>query len=87
MRERHFPRLCQTCQAPMARQEDRCWSCGAAWAAGGAAMADSSHTMSRVVRPTRITVDVSDDHDRWSTDGGPDEPQPAEPVTAGATRS
>jgi predicted amidophosphoribosyltransferase len=32
MRERHFPRLCRSCQAPMARQEDTCWQCGARWA-------------------------------------------------------
>jgi predicted amidophosphoribosyltransferase len=32
MRERHFPRLCRSCQAPMARQEDACWRCGAQWA-------------------------------------------------------
>jgi hypothetical protein len=50
-------------------------------------MADSSLTMPRVVRPSRIAIDVTNDHDRWSTDGGGDDPQPAEPVTAGATRS
>jgi hypothetical protein len=32
MRERHFPRLCSSCQAPMARQEHTCWRCGARWA-------------------------------------------------------
>jgi hypothetical protein len=31
MRERHFPRLCRSCNAPMARQEDTCWSCDAVW--------------------------------------------------------
>lgn len=36
IRERHFPRLCRACQAPMAVQEDNCWRCGAAW--------DSSHS-------------------------------------------
>jgi hypothetical protein len=30
-RERHFPRVCRSCQAPMARQEDACWRCGALW--------------------------------------------------------
>jgi hypothetical protein len=30
MRERHFPRLCRFCDAPMA-QEDICWSCGSRW--------------------------------------------------------
>jgi hypothetical protein len=28
MRDRHIPRLCRSCQAPMARQEDACWHCG-----------------------------------------------------------
>jgi hypothetical protein len=29
MRNRHFPRLCRSCDAPMARREDTCWRCGA----------------------------------------------------------
>jgi hypothetical protein len=29
MNNRHRPRLCRSCQAPMARQEDACWKCGA----------------------------------------------------------
>jgi hypothetical protein len=32
MQGRHLPRLCGTCDAPMARQEDACWHCGAPWA-------------------------------------------------------
>jgi predicted amidophosphoribosyltransferase len=32
MRERHFPRVCTSCRAPMARQEDACWRCGTQWA-------------------------------------------------------
>ena len=32
MRDRHFPRLCGQCHAPMARQEDACWRCGTPWA-------------------------------------------------------
>ncbi len=32
MRDRHFPRLCSSCQAPMARQTDACWRCGMDWA-------------------------------------------------------
>jgi hypothetical protein len=31
MRDRHLPRLCRSCDVPMARQEDTCWSCEAAW--------------------------------------------------------
>jgi hypothetical protein len=33
MRNRHIPRLCRNCQAPMASDEDTCWRCGVAWAA------------------------------------------------------
>src|SRR4051794_37904708 len=36
MRERHFPRACRSCRAPMARQEDTCWRCGAPWASAAA---------------------------------------------------
>jgi hypothetical protein len=36
MRERHFPRICRSCEAPMARQEDSCWDCGAPWSDGPA---------------------------------------------------
>jgi predicted amidophosphoribosyltransferase len=32
MRHRHVPRLCESCQAPMARQSGRCWRCGTQWA-------------------------------------------------------
>ena len=31
MRDRHIPRLCRSCTAPMARQQDACWRCGVEW--------------------------------------------------------
>jgi hypothetical protein len=31
MRQRHFPRVCRSCQAPIARQEESCWRCGVQW--------------------------------------------------------
>jgi hypothetical protein len=31
MRNRHFPRLCQSCQAPIEAQEDICWKCETVW--------------------------------------------------------
>jgi predicted amidophosphoribosyltransferase len=31
MRDRHIPRLCHSCSAPMSRQEDTCWRCGTRW--------------------------------------------------------
>jgi hypothetical protein len=86
MRERHFPRVCRSCQAPMARQEDSCWRCGARWASK-----DAPRTTLRVIAggvPThvagaphpRIAVAVADsaraasearlDADRWMNEGG-----------------
>ena len=32
MRDRHHPRVCRSCQTPMAGQEDSCWRCGTRWA-------------------------------------------------------
>lgn len=31
MRNRHLARVCGVCHAPMARQEETCWRCGATW--------------------------------------------------------
>jgi predicted amidophosphoribosyltransferase len=31
MRDRHLPRVCRDCHAPLARQEDSCWRCGTQW--------------------------------------------------------
>jgi predicted amidophosphoribosyltransferase len=30
-RNRHLPRLCTSCGAPLAAQQDTCWSCAAQW--------------------------------------------------------
>src|SRR5688572_3517875 len=32
MRNRHLPRLCRGCNAPMAGHDDSCWRCGVQWA-------------------------------------------------------
>jgi predicted amidophosphoribosyltransferase len=31
MRNRHIPRLCRSCDSPMASEQNSCWSCGAPW--------------------------------------------------------
>jgi predicted amidophosphoribosyltransferase len=33
VRDRHLPRLCRSCRAPIARQEAACWRCGVECAA------------------------------------------------------
>jgi hypothetical protein len=71
MRDRHLPRLCPTCQAPMARQEDRCWRCGARWATE-----DGPRTTLRVIAGGASTDGARDpgiaalDVDRWLNEGG-----------------
>ena len=74
MRDRHFPRLCGACRAPMARQQEACWRCGSQCASWGAA-----RTRLRVVpggaapaatRDERAVVQARGDMDRWITEGG-----------------
>jgi hypothetical protein len=50
MRDRHLPRLCHSCQAPMARQTDACWQCGVPWLT-----ADGSRTTLHVIRAATAT--------------------------------
>jgi hypothetical protein len=66
MRERHFPRLCRTCRAPMARQEDTCWRCGAQWESE-----DAPPTRLKVLAGgARAASDSRLDADRWANEGG-----------------
>jgi hypothetical protein len=60
MRERHFPRVCHSCSAPMARQEDTCWRCGTRWASE-----DGPRTAL-----TLIAGGAHGDADRWTNEGG-----------------
>ena len=86
MRDRHFPRVCRSCQAPMARQEDTCWGCGARWAAddaprttlrviaGGApmhvAVAPDPRIAVAVADNARAAIEAGLDADRWMNEGG-----------------
>jgi predicted amidophosphoribosyltransferase len=58
-RERHFPRLCDACQAPMAVQEDNCWHCGAMWGASHPAKS-ASHTAKRPSHTAKRAKHVAD---------------------------
>jgi hypothetical protein len=64
MRNRHAARLCRSCQAPMAGQEDTCWRCGVAWAAEA-----EPRTTLRLVpagAPSQAVLDA----ERWTNEGG-----------------
>lgn len=83
MRDRHIPRRCRSCQAPMARQEAGCWSCGTQWAregapqpalrviAGGAARDAPMSELDSAVVDAGAGMELAQiDADRWVIDGG-----------------
>ena len=95
MRERHFPRVCRACRAPMARQEDTCWRCGAPWAsadapptlqviAGGMAthVAGAPDRSIAVADSARAAAAARVDADRWINDGGSVAAEAAVPLGA-----
>ena len=62
MRDRHKPRLCRSCEAPMARQENSCWRCGRQWGTADAA--------TLAARDTPRDDDTTCQAERWIDDGG-----------------
>jgi hypothetical protein len=66
MRERHFPRVCRSCSAPMARQEDTCWRCGTQWVSE-----DAPHPALKVIAGgARGVPGARLDADRWANESG-----------------
>jgi hypothetical protein len=73
MSDRHVPRLCHSCRAPMTRQDDSCWRCGAQWASEDAppttlrAIAGGllAHPVAELAR-----AEMRHDDDRWTNEGG-----------------
>ena len=86
MRDRHIPRLCRSCQAPMARQEDSCWRCGAQWASE-----DVPSTTLRVIAGGRLEPPITEiaraktraADAGWANEGGSDGSE----VAAGSLRA
>jgi hypothetical protein len=66
MRERHFPRVCRSCSAPMARQEDTCWRCGTQWASEDGPRT----TLTVIAGGARGVSDAWPDAERWTNEGG-----------------
>jgi hypothetical protein len=74
MRHRHLPRLCRSCQAPMARQAETCWGCGTQWVSE-----DGPRTRLRMIPggmpaagagDERSLIHARIDMDRWVDEGG-----------------
>jgi hypothetical protein len=85
MHDRHLPRLCRSCRAPVARQEDGCWRCGAQWASGVVPPTTlrtivvgqlARHVTELARAPARV------DEDRWMNEGGSVGAEPAGPLPA-----
>jgi hypothetical protein len=83
MTDRHVPRLCRRCQAPIARQDPSCWRCGAQWASE-----DTPPTKLRAIAGGLLTHPVAepagterrDDDERRTNEGvsmGSEAPAPA----------
>jgi hypothetical protein len=66
MRDRHFPRMCRSCGAPMARQEASCWRCGTQWASE----VEPQTTLTVIAGGARGVSDARLDTDRWTNEGG-----------------
>jgi hypothetical protein len=76
MRDRHFPRVCGSCDAPMARQEDACWSCGTRWASE-----DEPRTALHAA-PEEGLLQT----ERWIDEGGSFDREANRPAAAGVAR-
>jgi len=63
VRNRHVPRLCRNCAAPMAGDEDTCWRCGVEWAIEGA-----PPTTLRLI--PSAAPDLTGEAERWINEGG-----------------
>ena len=75
MRNRHLPRLCRSCEGPMARQGDTCWRCGARWADEPQRAPKLGVVLPAVLMiPDVGTADAAGsailDADRWANEGG-----------------
>src|SRR3954469_26034645 len=102
MRNRHIPRLCRNCTAPMASQEDKCWRCSVEWASedgprttlrlipGGSSTRaeDLSHRPIVVAMTARArSADgVRLGQERWTNEGGSFASEGTVPLPATAAR-
>lgn len=78
MRDRHLPRVCHHCHAPMARQEDACWRCGTRWASE-----DEPRTALQLI-PGVASDEARLHTDRWTDEGGSIGREAVEPAPAAA---
>ena len=66
MRDRHVPRLCPSCEAPMVRQDELCWQCGADWPPEDLPPRTPAQVSGADEHVTAARLDL----ERWSDEGG-----------------
>ena len=79
MRDRHIPRLCRSCTAPMARQQDTCWRCGVEWSTNAPSHPAADPTAEALLR---VEVEARVSAERWIDEGGTYSEPPARRVAA-----
>jgi len=79
MRDRHIPRLCRSCTAPMARQQDACWRCGVERTTT-APSRPAADPMAAALLKAEVEARVSEQ--RWIDEGGTYSEPPARRVAA-----
>ena len=84
MRDRHIPRLCRACTAPMGRQQDACWRCGVEWATTAPAH-PAADPIAAALLQAEVGARVS--AERWIDDGGTYGEPPARRVGSAAGTS
>ena len=83
MRDRHVPRLCSSCGAPTARQEELCWKCGADWLPE----IQPPRTPERVRGASEHVTAARLDLERWLDEGGSVNNESTIQLAAAAARS
>ena len=83
MRDRHVPRLCPSCRAPTARQEELCWKCGADWLPE----IQPPRTPERVRGASEHVTAARLDLERWLDEGGSVNNEPTIQLATAAARS
>jgi predicted amidophosphoribosyltransferase len=79
MRDRHIPRLCRSCSAPMARQHNTCWHCGVEWSTTAPLRAAADPiTAAHLQAETEARVSA----ERWIDEGGTFAEPPARRVVS-----
>jgi hypothetical protein len=80
MRDRHLPRVCGHCHAPMARQQDACWRCGTRWASEETPRTELQLIVGGAPEEARVQTD------RWTEEGGCIGRDAVEPAPAAVAR-